>query len=192
MVQDLENEVWKPIKEWEGIYEISNYGRIKSLPRLVIKKNGWDSVLKEKIIAGVKIPKDNVYISCTLRFNNKLKEIRMHTLVASHFLEKDSTKKFVNHIDGNKRNNHVSNLEWVNSHENNAHMVLLKKKTSMYVGVNKVNAIKRKWQSRIMLNGVRTVLGYFETEIEAHNAYISKMKELGIDNKYAIRNPVNE
>lgn len=103
-------EEWKSIDGFEGIYEISNLGRLKSF-----KKNKDGLVLQNNNSKGD-------YFSVVLRRKEKIFSIRIHRLVALHFIENNCIdKKQVNHIDGNKQNNVVSNLEWVTPRENIIH-----------------------------------------------------------------------
>lgn len=111
-VKDLPNEVWKDIPDYEGIYQVSNKGRIKSLARIV-----GNCKRKDKII----IPKDNGtgYYKVNLYKNGKHKNHYVHKLVASVFINNESNKPCINHKDYNRKNNNVENLEWVTYKENN-------------------------------------------------------------------------
>lgn len=102
-------EIWKDIKGYEGLYQVSNLGRVKSLPR----KN----VTKEKILNGGN--NGDGYIKVSL--SNKLYYV--HRLVAEAFIPKIEGKNFVNHIDENKSNNNVNNLEWCTNKENINHSI---------------------------------------------------------------------
>ena len=104
-------EIWKPIKGYEGLYEVSNLGRVKSLNRY---HHRHENILKNKIT------KDGYY-ETTLVKNGKSKFIRSHRLVALTFIDNPLNKTEVNHKDGNKLNNFVGNLEWVTSSENQLH-----------------------------------------------------------------------
>ena len=106
MKKEYINEIWKPIKGYEGLYEVSNFGRIKSLKRLVKKWNGYRTV-PEKIL---RTQKDR-YISVILNNKGK-KRFFVHRLVAEAFLPNPNNLPQVNHKDENKLNNCVSNLEW--------------------------------------------------------------------------------
>lgn len=111
-------EVWKDIKDFEKYYQISNLGRLKSLERLSKNRSG-SIVLKEKLI---KIPVNNKgYCHVKLHKKGIIKNFKLHRLVAIHFIDNPENKKEVNHIDGNKENNIVSNLEWVTPKENTIH-----------------------------------------------------------------------
>jgi hypothetical protein len=115
----MENEVWKDIKGYEGLYQVSNLGRVKSLDRIINYSNGLNSKHKGKILTKEKT-RDN-YNRVTLSLNNKQKRFQVHRLVAKHFLKNINNKPCVNHIDGNKLNNIVENLEWCTYSENEIH-----------------------------------------------------------------------
>lgn len=100
-------EVWKDIEGYEGLYQVSNLGRIKSLCR-------------EGCFLGVFYNRKG-YARCRLYKDGKGRNFRVHRLVAMTFIPNPDNKPEVNHIDGNKRNNCVTNLEWVTSSENHVH-----------------------------------------------------------------------
>lgn len=99
-------EIWKDIKNYEGHYQVSNFGNVRSL-----KSN--------KIICKRKI-KDG-YLSARLFKYGKAKQHQMHRLVAIAFIPNRENKPQVNHLDGNKHNNNVENLEWATNKENTYH-----------------------------------------------------------------------
>ena len=106
----------------------------------------------------------------------------MHILVALAFIENTDGKPCVNHIDLDKSNNHVSNLEWATHHENASHFSLSNEKTSSrFVGVNRK---KKKFVARLMVNGKRKHLGSFNCETSAHVAYLTELKKHSINHKY--------
>lgn len=113
-------EEWKDIQGYEGLYQVSNLGRVKSLERRVCNhKNGATRLIREQIIT----PTDNGngYKIVGLRMKRKRQSKYVHRLVAEHFLEKPSGKDLVNHIDYDKSNNAVTNLEWCTQLENVAY-----------------------------------------------------------------------
>lgn len=108
----LLNEQFKDIKGYEGLYQVSNYGRIKSLPKIVNTKlkNVSSRKTKEKILK-CNLTRDN-YLSVNLVKNKKNKTIRVHQLVCNTFIENEENYKCINHKDSNPRNNKIDNLEW--------------------------------------------------------------------------------
>lgn len=99
-------EVWKWINGYEGLYEISNCGRVKSLK--------YDHILTPYKYNGG-------YLRVQLYKNKTMKRMYIHRLVANAFIPNEDNKLEVNHIDGDKTNNSASNLEWVNHKENMRH-----------------------------------------------------------------------
>lgn len=111
-----------PIKGYEGLYTISDTGRVFSQDRVI---KGKDNVLyrikgREKKLCS---HKDLQYLTVSLYKNNVDKTVYVHRLVAETFIKNDSNKPEVNHIDGNRLNNCVSNLEWCTRLENVVHAI---------------------------------------------------------------------
>lgn len=112
------NEFWSPIKGYEGLYEISNWGRIKSLEKIIVYSNGRKYLYEEKIL---KLNPSNGYRTISL-VKDKVKQTHMvHRLVASAFKENPFNKPFVNHEDGDRSNNYYLNLNWSTNSENQLH-----------------------------------------------------------------------
>lgn len=89
-------EIWKDIKGYEGLYQVSNYGNVKSIKRCILLKQNTSSEYNQ-----VRLCKNGIY-----------KNKKIHRLVAEEFLPNINNYNCVNHIDENKRNNIVYNLEW--------------------------------------------------------------------------------
>jgi NUMOD4 motif/HNH endonuclease len=111
-------EIWKDIKGYEGLYQISNYGNITNCRNYSAKthsnKTKFGKLLKPR-------PNNCGYLRIGLYKDRKVKFFFIHRLVAQHFISNPLDKKMVNHIDGNKLNNHFINLEWVTLSENVKH-----------------------------------------------------------------------
>lgn len=103
-------EIWKPLKGYEGYYEISNLGKVKSIKRYKKNKSKLQ-IVEEKILSLYTNPK-NGYVYVYLCKDGKYKNVRLHRLVAENFIDNKNNYPQVNHIDGDKTNNVVSNLEW--------------------------------------------------------------------------------
>lgn len=163
-------EIWKDIIGYEGIYQISNQGRVKNI-KLNLIRNPHLS--------------DRGYHIINLRNKKISKTVRIHRLVAIHFLLNPENKEHVNHLDFNPLNNCVENLEWVTNRENSYHyhMNNLNKKSSKYIGVH-FSKSHNKWVSNIRFQGKRYRLGSFNTQEEAYQARIQFEIGHGIKNKY--------
>lgn len=115
------DEIWKPITEYEGLYEVSNLGRVRSLDRIVRHSPGKTKQAKGQIIKPIN---HNLgYLVVGLANENKIIRKYIHRLVGLHFLTQYSEGQVINHIDTNKRNNVVSNLEWCDAKQNAEHAV---------------------------------------------------------------------
>lgn len=111
------DEIWKDIKGYEGKYQVSNLGRVKSCARILSKGKRGQRFQKERIL--VNCYNKSRYFQ-VLIYNDKKtpRVVRVHRLVAEAFLEKAHTTATVDHIDNNKTNNNASNLQWMTISEN--------------------------------------------------------------------------
>ena len=103
-------EIWKDVVGWEGLYKVSNFGRVKSLPRM---HNAIHPYITKEIILRPRVcGKDREYLSVSLNNNGYTKQRRIHILVAEAFIPNPNGYTEINHKDEVKGNNRVDNLEW--------------------------------------------------------------------------------
>lgn len=157
--------MWKDIIDWENLYEVNEYGDVRN------KKTN-------KLIKG---DTNNAgYQRVCLYNGNKKKRMFRHRLVAIHFLTNDKNLEQVNHIDGNKKNNHVSNLEWCSQKENELHKIkLLKSENYKPFEVEYDNGYKEVFELK---SDLAEKLGLSKTTIKhwLQNKYVTM-------NKYGIK-----
>lgn len=117
---------------------MSNAGRVKSLPRIAKSESRSAQKVPEKILKNWE--HNAGYLSVTLSKDGKKKKYLVYRLVAQSFIPNPEEKNFVNHIDGDKKNNSVTNLEWTTERENTWHSVYVLKKATTY-GIKKVKCL---------------------------------------------------
>jgi hypothetical protein len=161
-------EIWKDIIGYEGLYIISSYGRIKNL--------------RTNLYLNVKQRSDG-YIRIGLYNKGKQTYYYLARLVYKTFKGIENNNFEINHIDNNKLNNNLNNLELISSRENSCHRSKLNpKKSSIYNGVSKMK--NNSWKSYIYFNGKQVTLGIFKTELQAYNTRVQFEKDNSILNKY--------
>ena len=136
----MNKEIWKDIKGFEKRYQVSNLGRIKSLPKFVNNNPNYSSIgyyTKEKILKPFNNKK--MYKLVKLYKGNKSYNKKVHRLVAEAFIPNVKNLPQVNHIDGNKQNNCVENLEWCTNKENQIHAWENNLQTKKYGANNKLS-----------------------------------------------------
>ena len=121
MIEQPDKERWKDVVGYEGLYQVSNLGRVKSLDRTLLGKNSIEYKVRGKIRKISCIGKGYQKIQLSKEGNSK--NFLIHRLVAQAFIPNPENLPIVNHIDGNTHNNHVSNLEWVTQSENINHAI---------------------------------------------------------------------
>lgn len=161
-----ESEVWRDIEGFEGIYQVSNLGRVRGLDRIVEQTNGKQKRYKEKIKKQSITNDGYMYVSlCSKRY-------LVHRLVAETFLPNTDNLPEVNHIDENKTNNKVDNLEWCDRRYNLIYSNLTKPVNQYTLSGEFV----RRWDSMLE---IQKTLGFFESCINVcvrhkqhhHSAY---------------------
>ena len=111
------SEVWRDIEGYEGLYQVSDQGRVKSLERITIKKDGRRFTVKERVLKPCDNGRGYLYISLS-DGTGEHKRHYIHRLVGEAFVPNPLEVEDVNHKDENPSNNHASNLEWVTHKEN--------------------------------------------------------------------------
>lgn len=167
----MQEEIWKDVPGYEGYYQASNLGQVKSLH----KGSRFGKVLHNNMRKG--------YYSVSLCKKGSQISFSVHVLVAICFLNHtpNGFEKIVDHINNNPLDNRVDNLQLVsqrfNSHKDQSNYLTKSK------GVNFIKRINtnKPYRATININGKQTHLGYFKTEIEASNAYNNKIKEIEND-----------
>lgn len=171
-------EEFRDIPGWEGVYQVSNLGNVKSLARTVIMSNGRTQPYKERILKPGNIKN---YLTVQLHNAGKRKNYKVHQLVAMTFLNHIPNGYIglvVDHIDNDSLNNNLENLQLISTRENCS-----KDRaggTSRYVGVCWSKQSK-KWTANIVINGKKKHLGFFKCELEASEAYQKALKDYELD-----------
>jgi hypothetical protein len=154
-------ELFLPIKGYEGLYEISNLGNVKSF----IKSNASKGDFLKNILRG------DGYYAVALWKDKKRIGALVHRLIATAFIENQYNYECVDHIDGNKQNNSIENLRWCTLKQNLRFDNRKKShNTSKYVGVS-FDKYWGKWRAFVAVNGKNKSLGNFKTEYEAYLKY---------------------
>jgi hypothetical protein len=155
-------EVWKDIPGYEGLYQVSNLGIVKSFKRIKTK------LLKPCLL-------NSGYYNVTLKKDGKNKQFRIHQLVAMAFLnhEISGMENVVDHINGIKTDNKVENLQIITSREN---VYKAKPNKHLPLGVSEYRSKTKKFEARIYKNKKSYVIGRFHTPEEASQAYQQALK----------------
>lgn len=118
----MENEIWRPVLGYEGDYEVSNLGRVRSIYKVVIKSNDQTYTRVSKILKSALDTKG--YVRCALsKIGAKLVTKKVHRLVAESFIPTSDMTLFVNHKNFITTDNTVENLEWVTNKQNVYHSI---------------------------------------------------------------------
>lgn len=181
-------EIWKPIQEFEDIYEVSNRGNVRTVEGKTTNSNLHGKRVWKQRVLRLKTDK-NGYKRVSLWKNKKVHDFLVHRLVANAFIPIVDGKELVNHIDGNPSNNHFENLEWCTPKENVNHafqnrlmttqkpVVLVEKSTNTahyFYSHSKASEFlgrDKKYLSAALIKGV--------TEIDDYEIYIQPHKQAG-------------
>jgi len=168
-------EIWKDIPDYEGLYQVSNLGRVKSLPKEWLTGKG--GIKKHNGIFLKQCKNSRGYYTISIRKENKQKTYSIHQVVAIAFLGHipNGLKLVVDHINDNKLDNRAENLQIVTQRFN-----VYKTQgnySSKYKGVYR-DKYAKKWRAQIKINGKKKYLGLFDCELKAHLAYEDALKNL--------------
>ena len=177
----IEKEVWRDIPGYENYYQVSNMGKVRSLDRTVIDKNGREYFYKGKMLNPTM---SKGYKQATLTMKGRRRTFKISQLVAMAFLghEPDGLKLVVDHINGNRLDDRVENLRIVTQRANASTCFRTNNGTfsSEYVGIH-WHSNSLKWRSSIYYDGIRINLGSFDNEIDASNAYQKALSKINND-----------
>lgn len=161
----MKKEIWEDVKGYEGLYQVSNCGRVKSLGRHRVGRDGVKKYYKERVI---KLGNFNGYRNIALWKDNRKKIIKIHRLVYQAFCGELVKGLYIDHIDHDPSNNNVENLQQISHRENCSKDKWRHNCASNFVGVSRNG---NGWRAEIMLNGENHHIGTFKTEEKAFNAY---------------------
>jgi hypothetical protein len=176
MKEDLECEIWKDAVGYEGLYQVSNIGRVYAMPKKwSFGSNGSINEHEGKILN--QYSHSYGYKTVTLRKDKIPKSYSVHVLVAQAFLEHTPCgfKLVVDHINNNPTDNRAENLQVV-THRFNVYKTK-EQCSSKYKGVSFYKK-SGKWMSRITINGKLKYLGIFDCELKAYSVYQNALKDL--------------
>ena len=177
-VKSINGEIWKDIPNYEGYYQASNLGRVRSLDRIVTFSNGRKQFYKGKLIKG---SVNNGYRQTALSSGGIGRNFKFSQLVAITFLghEPNGHELVIDHVNGDKSDDRVKNLRIVTQRANTSTCFRSDKDSlsSEYAGVY-WNEKVSKWQSQIQHDGAKIYLGLYNTEVEASTAYQSALSKI--------------
>lgn len=148
----MDNEIWKPVVGYEGAYEVSNLGRVRSVTRVRCAAYGSTAVVKGTELA-IRENTNNKYLLVRLNMGGQCRHKLVHRLVAEAFIPNPNNLPQINHKDENPHNNRVENLEWCDRYYNN-HYGTGKLRAAMTRGFSVIqmdmdgNEIARYWSAR--------------------------------------------
>lgn len=178
----MENEIWKDVKGYEGYYQVSNMGRVKSMRVLKTPKNG--AICRKNAFLSTKTTHDKRYIIVALCRDGEIKPTPVHRLVAETFIPNPNNLPFVNHKDEDPTNNHVDNLEWCtcayNLAYNNGYARRAETRRKSYKRVLQIDdngRVVQEWESAIAAaRGMGCALASISRAINGHRKRVRGYK----------------
>ncbi len=156
----MQNEIWKDVVGYEGLYSVSSLGRVRSEARVVEHARYGKQSVPERILKG-KTDKGGYLLAVLCRAGQK-KTCKVHRLVALVFLENPENKSCVNHIDNNPKNNRLENLEWCSQAENIQHCSKQGRMRNQFTGYMTTDKIQKLYElldKGLTLQQVAKVIG---------------------------------
>lgn len=169
------NEIWKPCKDYESRYEVSNLGRVVILPKKIKRKmkDGKNYMITLERFMKME-PKPNGYLIARFVNENGYKNFPVHRLVAEAFIPKVKGKNYINHKNSNPSDNRVENLEWCTPSENLLHAYDNSRRKKEKTAIKKSKYRNVYWRPEVnkwlvKIHRIKTYhnIGYFDNEIDA-------------------------
>ncbi len=176
-------EIFKAIQGYEKYYEVSDLGRVKSLPRL--KNYGGGYFLTKERFLNQRLHANGYYrVNLCGDKGTKMYTIEVHLLVINAFHPKEEDRPHANHKDLDRTNNKAENLEWVNRRENTSHSAALRGTKHGYRYVYSADNKTNPYGAKIKMNGKTVGIGCFKTPLLAYKAALKFKAKNNIINKY--------
>lgn len=170
MNKNLDIEIWKDVVGYEGFYKISSKGNVLSVERMVNHPKGGKKINRSKLLS--KILDNHGYLNVHLSKNNIKQNKRVHVLVAESFMNHSVNRKFViDHVDNDKKNNSLYNLQIIKQQVNNTKD---RKRKCRFTGVS---VSGNKWRACSAINKKKTHIGLFPCELSAAFAYNNYIRQ---------------
>ena len=166
-------EIWKDIPNYNNLYQVSNFGNVKSMAKSWVVGLGRVVSKKETILK----PAFNGvgYLYVHLHKDGSSSNKLVHRLVWETF--NGITDLQVDHINSIKTDNSLNNLQELSNRDNSSKYQKTKSTSSIYTGV-RWHKKNKKWEARILIDGIRKYLGSFKEEVDAHNAYKNELNKI--------------
>lgn len=166
---NMDNEIWKSMPNYEGLYEVSNFGRVRAVERVISGRQYPERLLSPS-------PDKNGYIRVRLCRARDIKRVLVHRIVAFAFIPNPDNKPYIDHIDGSRNNNKAENLHWV-THKENLNNPITKQRFRVSNRANKFTEVARQKSKEVVQKGVlmldkntSEILASFQSISEAYKA----------------------